>query len=53
MNHFALLSMVADSLHVWAPILVFNSFSLKMSLMHFVNVIIDIASHCVASYHIE
>ncbi len=41
MNHLTLLSMFADSLHVWAPIPVFNLFSLKMSLMHFVHVTID------------
>ncbi len=29
MNHLALFSMLADSLRVWAPISVFNSFSLK------------------------
>ncbi len=37
MNHLALLSMLADSLHMWVPIPVFNSFSLKVSLMHFVH----------------
>ncbi len=42
MNHLALLSILADSLHVWALIPIFNSFSLKMSLMHFVHVTIDI-----------
>ncbi len=42
MNRLALLSMFADSLHVWAPIPVFNSFSLKMSLMHFVHVTVEI-----------
>ncbi len=41
MNHLALLSMFADSLHMWVPIPVFNSLSLKMSLMHFVRDTID------------
>ncbi len=40
MNHLTFLLMLADSLHVWAAIPVFNSFSLKMSLMHFVHVTI-------------
>ncbi len=44
MNHLALLSMLADSLHMWIPILVFNSFSLKMSLMRFVHDTIVISS---------
>ncbi len=43
MNHLAFLSMLDDSLHVLAPIPVFNSFSLKLSLMHFVHVTIDIS----------
>ncbi len=41
MNDLTLLLMLADSLHAWAPIPVFNSFSLKMSLMHLVHVTID------------
>ncbi len=41
MNHLALLSILADNLHIWVPIPVFNSFSLKMSLTHFVHDTID------------
>ncbi len=44
MNHLALLSMLADGLHMWTPIPVFISFSLKVSLMHFVHVTIDVRS---------
>ncbi len=45
MNHLALLSSLAESLHMWVPIPVFNSFSLKMSLMHFLHGTIDVALH--------
>jgi len=40
-KYFALRSMQADSLHVYGPIPVPNSFSVKMSLRHFVHVPID------------
>ncbi len=46
MNHLALLSALADSLHMWVPIPVFNSFPLKMSLMHFMHDTIVRSRNC-------
>ncbi len=41
MNYLAFWSVLADSLHTLVSISVLNSFSSKMSLLHFVHVIIS------------